>query len=375
MVEFVWQYKDWHSRLHWDSARLAKPLAEARRQQGRLQGKAAGVGFDAPAQMLAAVVDEAVSTTAIEGEPLDRASVRSSVAQHLGLVGAGLPAAQRGVDGLVALLLDATVRSREPLTAERLKGWHAGLFPTGFSGIRHITVGEWRQGPEPMRVVSGTLGDTPRIHFEAVPPETVEEEMLAFLEWFDEEDTAVDAMLRAGVAHFRLLTIHPFDDGNGRITRAVTDLALAQDEGTATRLWSFSAQILQERDTYYAVLEQTQRGDGDLTAWLEWFLGTVARALARAEAQVDIVLAKARFWDAHRERPLNARQRKALNRMLAAGPDGFVGGMTTRKYAALVRTSRATAQRDLAQLVRWGLLTPRGGGGRSTSYDIVVATA
>jgi Fic family protein len=372
LAEFVWQNEDWQSRLHWDSTRLATALAEARRRQGRLQGKADGVGFDPPAQMLVAVVDEAVSTTAIEGERLDRDSVRSSVARHLGLSGGGLPTSERGVDGLVELLLDATVRSGEPLTAERLKGWHAGLFPSGFSGIRRITVGEWRQGPEPMRVVSGMLGDAPRIHFEAVPPASVEREMQMFLGWFDQAEASVDGMIRAGVAHFRLLTVHPFDDGNGRITRAVTDLALARDEGTNTRLWSFSAQILQERDTYYEVLERAQRGDGDLTDWLTWFLGAAARALARAEVQVDQVLAKARFWDQHRNRPVNARQRKALNRMLDAGPGGFVGGMTTRKYVSLVRTSRATAQRDLAQLVNWGLLVLRDGGGRSTSYDLAI---
>ncbi len=370
MGEYVWQQSSWVAKLCWDDAELIKPLGNARLAQGRLLGKADNLGLDLGLELMeAALVEEAMKTSAIEGERLDRDSVRSSVARRLGIDHAGLPRPRRNVDGLVEMLVDATTDIDRPLTTDRLKGWHAALFPTGYSGIRQITVGNWRPGPEPMRVVSGGLAGSEHIHFEAVRWEQVPDEMQSFLTWF-QSPPSVDGLIHAGVAHIRLLTIHPFDDGNGRVTRAVTDLALARDEGSSTRLWSLSAQIEAERSDYYAELERAQRGDGDLTLWLCWFIGCCARALGRAEAELDRIAAKVHFWTDKGPHSLNPRQLKAMNRMLDAGPGGFEGGMTTRKYARLTRTSPATAQRDIAELVRLTLLIQRPGGGRSSSYEV-----
>ena len=246
-------------------------------------------------------------------------------------------------------------------------GWHAALFPTGFSGIKHITVGGWRTGPEAMRVVSGR-DDRTTVHFEAPPSAAVVDEMARFLAWWAAGEPE-DAILRAGLAHLWFVTIHPFDDGNGRTARALADKALAAGEGTRPRLWSLSAQIQAERKQYYAELEVAQRGDGDLTSWLSWFAVCVGRGLLRAEEILDGVLSKTRFWQVYREVSINPRQRKVLNRMLDE-VGGFLGGINTRNYVALTRVSPATAQRDLADLLGKGLLVKRPGGGRSTSYDL-----
>ena len=371
MTEYIWQRPDWTSSFRWDSERLMTPLAMARRRQGEILGLAAALGFEVGLEArAAALVDEAVTTAAIEGERLDRGSVRSSVARRLGLPTAGLPPTARHIDGLVEMLVDATRRCNDPLTAERLWGWNAALFPTGYSGIRRLAVGGWRTSAEPMRVVSGREGRE-TVHFEAPPAAAIPLGMDRFLEWFEHDQHPGDGVLRAGLAHFRLVTIHPFDDGNGRIARAITDLALARDEGSALRLYSMSEQIRAEQSAYYEVLERTQRGAGDLTEWLVWFAGCLERAIERSQGRVGLAVEKARFWPGRSSVGLNERQRKVVNRMLDAGRGGFEGGMTTRKYLGLARCSRATAQREIADLIAKGLFVRRPGGGRSTSYDLV----
>lgn len=317
------------------------------------------------------LVEEAFTTAAIEGEKLDRDSIRSSVARRLGLPTAGLPPTVRHVDGLVEMLIDATSRHDDPLSRDRLKGWHAALFPTGYSGMHKILIGEWREGSDPMRVVSGPIGKE-RVHYEAPPAHRLEGEMAQFLEWWHSPSPEImDGLIRAGLAHFWFVSIHPFEDGNGRIARAITDMALAQDECTGRRLYSMSAQINAERDDYYRVLERNQRGDGDVTDWQVWFLGCLERSIHRSEAEVQTALQKARFWQSHAETDLNERQRKVVNRLLDAGPGKFEGGLTNRKYVGMTKVSRETAKRDIADLVGKGILVRNPGGGRSVSYDLV----
>ena len=363
---FVWQKPAW-PRWTWDGAALLDPMSRARRSQGELLGKAGALGFDLDlsAEIL---TREAVETSAIEGERLDPASVRSSVAKRLGLSAAGLPPPQRSVEGLVEMLLDATARADEPLTADRLKRWQAGLFPTGYSGAEKIVVGAYRPGPEPMAVVSGVPG-AERIHYEAPPAPRVDAEMEALLAWWTASRGTVDGLVRAGLAHLWFVTIHPFEDGNGRVARALTDLALAQDEGTKLRLYGMSAQLHAERAAYYEVLERTQRGDGDATEWLSWFLDALRRSVASSDALLERSLETGRFWTAHADVPLGERQRKVVNRLLETGAGGFEGGLSRSKYAGMTHTSPATAQRDLAELVERGVLVAVGGG-RSTRYEL-----
>jgi Fic family protein len=370
MTEFIWQRPDWTTSFRWNSDQLLPVLGAARRRQGEILGRAAALGFDLGLEARAsALVDEAVTTAAIEGDRLERESVRSSVARWLGLPAAGLPATARHVDGLVEMLIDATRSCGESLTAERLCGWNAALFPTGYSGTRRVTTGGWRSGSEPMRVVSGREGHE-KVHFEAPPASALPQEMEKFLAWFERGSHPTDGVLRAGLAHFWFVTIHPFDDGNGRIARAIADMALARDEGSMVRPYSMSAQIQAEQDAYYDTLERAQRGDGDLTEWMTWFAGCLERAIERSQDRVDRAVEKARFWQDHSSTSLSERQRKVVNRMLDAGRGGFQGGMTTRKYLALARCSRATAQREIADLVDKRIFVKRPGGGRSTSYEL-----
>jgi Fic family protein len=290
------------------------------------------------------------------------------VANHLGLAQGGLRQADRATDGMVMVLLDATRQYDRPLTRERLWNWQAALFPTGRSGLSQIVTGAWREGP--MDVVSGPMGRE-HVHFSAPPPEDLDAEMTAFLTWWEDSPSVMDGILRAGLAHLKFVTIHPFADGNGRLARTLSDMALAQDEKLPARYYSISSQIMADRTAYYEVLERTQKGDGDVTEWLLWFLEKAHNAMKVAERTIDRVLLKADFWRIHAAKSLSERQRKVINRLLDAGPDGFEGGLTNRKYLGMTKTSRATAYREMDDLLGKGILRPRAGKGRSTAYDLV----
>jgi len=368
-LEWIWQQPEW-PRFRWDKARLASVLSRARLAQGKVLGAARLLDAHLTIEAVAAIlVEDGLTTSAIEGERLDVDAVRSSVARRLGLPSAGLPVPPHAVDGLIDVLLDATRRHDAPLTVERLAGWQAALFPTGYSGLHAVRAGELR-GDEPMRVVSGVIGRE-RVHFVAPPRESLSAELDRFVAWFNAPPPGLDGLVRSGLAHLWFVTLHPFEDGNGRLARSISDMAISQDERQPMRLFSLTAQILRERENYYDILERTQRDGLDVTEWLAWFLAQVEAAATAADQTVANTLAKARFWLKHQATALNERQRKALNRLLDAGPGGFVGGINTRKYMSLTKTSRATAYRELADLVEKGCLRPTGKGGRSSAYEIL----
>ncbi|HEY8269661.1 MAG TPA: Fic family protein [Pseudobdellovibrionaceae bacterium] len=362
---YVWQKSDWPNFI-WDSEQLLEDLGQARKLQGKILGFANFVGLEAQANLLA---EEAMTTSAIEGEKLNKDSVRSSVARRLGLSTSGLPPQQREIDGLIEMLMDATSNHQSRLTAKRLFGWQAALFPTGFSGLRKIAVGTWRKGTQPMQVISGRLGKE-KIHFEAPPSSQVAKEMKAFFDWWEGPSKKLDGIIRAGIAHFWFVTIHPFEDGNGRIARAITDMALAQDEQTGCRFYSLSSQIVFERNAYYDILEASQKKNSDLTLWLKWFLKMFCLAIEKSEGVVAKALNIARFWQLHNQAEFNSRQIKIINRLLEAEPEGFEGGMTNRKYVGLTKVSRETAKRDIAELEEKGVLKRNSGKGRSISYSL-----
>jgi Fic family protein len=368
-MHYIWQNTNW-AQFTWDTDALVQHLGRARRCQGGLLSKidALGLKFSSEAQA-EILIEETIKTAAIEGQTLHRDSVRSSVARRLGLPTAGLAAVDRTADGLVDVLMDATVNYNKPLTAERLMAWQAALFPTGYSGLHKIRAGQWR-GPEAMQVVSGPVGRE-KVHFEAPPAERVEKEIEDFLHWWIKGSNHIEGLLRAAIAHFRFVTIHPFEDGNGRIARALTDMALAQDEKLGSRFYSLSTRIMAERDLYYQVLERCQKGDSDITGWLLWFLECYERAIEHSEPLISTVLTKARFWQRHGQTLMNERQRKVVNRLLDAGPGGFEGGLTTRKYVSMAKVSRATAFREISALVERQVLRQNPGRGRSVNYDLV----
>jgi Fic family protein len=364
---WIWQQPQW-PRFIWDAAALSAPLAAARRAQGEVTGMARLLDTDAELNaQLEVLTREGVATSAIEGEKLDADSLRSSLARRLGLPTAGLPPASRSTEGLGDVLLDATRHYDRPLTLEQLSGWQAALFPTGRSGLHEIRTGELR-GEDPMQIVSGPIGRE-RVHYEAPPRDRLESEMEGFLSWYNRPPEALDGVVRAGLAHGWFELIHPFEDGNGRVGRALLDRALAQDENRASRLYSMSARLESVRDDYYQALADLSRGGLDITPWLAWFLAQVEAAAKSSENTVQRVLYKARYWVQHGKQSLNERQRKALDALLEAGPGGFAGGMTNRKFASLTRASPATAQRDLAQLVELGCLV-LAGAGRSARYEL-----
>lgn len=369
-MKYIWENEAW-PELKWDSGVLLPLLGRARLVQGDFLGNIKRLGPRLSGEAQADILtEEAVKTAAIEGEQLDPRAVRSSVARRLGLREAGLPTASRSVDGLVQVILNATQKHNQPLSARRLKGWHAALFPAGYSGLHKIRTGQWR-GEEPMRIVSGPVGRE-KVHFEAPPGGAVEAEMREYLRWWAASRKDMDGILRAGLAHFYFLTIHPFEDGNGRVARALTDMALAQDEKLGTRYYSLSSQIMEERKAYYEILEKSSRSrDTDVTRWLAWFLGCFERAIGRSGKVIGNVLAKADFWAEHAQAGLNDRQMKVLNRMLDAGPGGFEGGLTTRKYVGLTRTSRATAFREISDMLSKRILRQLPGKGRSVHYDLI----
>ncbi len=352
----------------WDADALASSLASVRHRQGRLLGRMEALGFTFRQEAtLKTLTSDVVKSSAIEGEHLDSEEVRSSIARRLGMNRAGLVRSSRDVEGVVEMMLDATREFAKPLTRERLCGWHAALFPTGRSGMRRITVGAWRtRDAGAMQVVSGPVGRE-TVHFEAPDADRLDQEMEAFLEWF-ESASEEDPVIRAGIAHLWFVTIHPFEDGNGRIARAIGDLALARADGTPDRFYSLSSQIEEERGDYYARLEKQQRATPDLTAWLGWFLGCLGRAVDGAERTLGHVLFKASFWEkVLKQDPVNDRQRKVLNRMLE---DDFEGHMNTSKYAKMAKCSTDTALRDIQDLTRRRIFIRNPGGGRSTSYRL-----
>jgi len=366
MVQYIWQSSSW-PEFRWDSSELLRPLGKARQAQGELLAKA---DYFELSMQAAVLTEEVFTTAAIEGELLNRDSIRSSVARRLGLPTAGLPAAERHVDGLVGMLIDATRNHAKPLTASRLKSWHAALFPTGYSGMNKIVVGDWRSGDDPMEVVSGPIGKE-KVHYLAPPANAVDGEVKRYLAWFQATRDKEDGLIRSAIAHFRFVTIHPFQDGNGRIARAIADMVLAQDENSDCRLYSMSSQIKAERDDYYRVLERTQKGSGDITKWIVWFLACLVRAILRSDSEIRKAQQKARLWQQIAHLGLNDRQRKAVDRLLEAGAGGFNGGLTNRKYRGITKTTRETAKRDMSDMVSKGILVKNPGRGRSSSYDII----
>jgi Fic family protein len=362
---YIWEAGDWPC-WRYDLPALIVGLTEVSRAQGTLLGRLVDAEFALRDRAnLAALTEDAIKTSEIEGEALDAESVRSCIARRLGVDMGAVTPMDRRVEGVVAMLIDATAWSSRPLTAERLFGWHAALFPTGYSGTSRIAVGEWRNDANgPMQVVSGPV-ERRKVHFEAPPASVLPEEMARFLAWAN-GDTGEPVLIKAGLAHLWFVTLHPFADGNGRIARAVGDLFLARADRSLQRFYSLSAQIQRERTAYYDVLERTQKGSLDVTDWLAWFLDALVRALADAQTTLDEVLAKTRFWQRWAGTPLNERQVKLLNRLL----DGFEERLTSRRWADVVMCSPDTALRDIVQLIRLGILKRSPGGGRSTSYEL-----
>ena len=365
-MAYIHERPDW-PQFQWRADKLAARLAQVRHKQGRLLGRMESLGFGLKAEAsLQTLTEDVVKSSEIEGEILDRDQVRSSIARRLGIDIGALTPVERNVEGVVDMTLDATQKADQPITAERLFGWHAALFPTGRSGMLKIVVGGWRtEQSGAMQVVSGPVGHE-HVHFEAPAATRLENEMGAFLAWLN-TDRGSDPVVKAAIAHLWFVTIHPFEDGNGRIARVIADRALARSEQSAQRFYSMSAQIRKERNAYYCILERTQRGTLDITDWLQWFLDCLDRAFDGAEAIIGNVLQKAEFWKRHGASPPSDRQRLMLNRLL----DGFEGKLTSSKWAQIVKVSQATAARDIEDLIDKGILQKDAAGGRSTSYSLV----
>jgi Fic family protein len=366
LSDYIYQRRGWPN-VHWDQDALATRLADIRHRQGRLLGRMESLGFSLQKEAeLETLTLDVLKSSEIEGEHLPADQVRSSIARRLGMETAGTVAAERQVEGVVEMMLDATQNFSKPLTEERLFAWHSALFPTARSGMRKIIVGAWRDDAHgPMQVVSGPVGRE-KVHYEAPASPLLGREMSAFLAWSNDAADKTDAVLRAALAHLWFVTIHPFDDGNGRIARAIADWALARSEGSPQRFYSMSAQLRRERNDYYTMLERTQKGTLDITPWMEWFLGCLGRAFDGTETTLAAVLRKARFWEKHGQATINDRQRIILNRLL----DGFVGNLTTTKWATLAMSSHDTALRDIQDLIDQGMLKKDSAGGRSTSYSL-----
>lgn len=363
--KYIWQSADWPN-WRYDLAALASPMAEVSRAQGLVLGRLADVGLALRDQAaLATLTEDVVKTSEIEGEQLNVAFVRSSIARRLGVDIGALAPVDRHVEGVVEMVLDATAQCDAIVSRERLFAWHAALFPTGYAGLSKIRVGGWRDDVDgPMQVVSGPVG-RPKVHFEAPPASGLDDEMNKFLDWLNGASRE-PALIKAGLGHLWFVTVHPFDDGNGRIARAIGDLLLARADGSPQRFYSVSAQIQRERKAYYDILERTQKGSIDVTEWLAWFLDTLHRAVDQAQHTLDAVLSKARFWQRWATTPLNERQVKLLNRLL----DGYEGKLTSSKWAAIAKCSADTALRDINDLLDKGVLRKLEAGGRSTGYTL-----
>ena len=371
MTEFIYQLPKW-PRFTWQLDQIASLLAEVRHRQGRLLGKMGSLGFNLQAEAsLQTLTLDVLKSSEIEGELLDAKQVRSSIARRLGMDIAGLIPADRHVEGIVEMMLDATQQYQQPLFKDRLFGWHAALFPTGRSGMHKIVVGAWRdnKSDDPMQVVSGAMGKE-KVHFKAPEAGRLNMEMDQFIAWFN-QNSSMDAVIKAAIAHLWFVTIHPFDDGNGRVARAIADMQLATADGTSHRFYSMSAQIRKERKEYYDILETTQKGSLDITSWLTWFLQCLDRAINATDEILGGVLRKAKFWEKQTATILNDRQRTMLNKLL----DGFEGKLNTSKWAKITKTSQDTALRDIQDLIEKKILVKEPGGGRSTTYTLSGETA
>jgi len=364
MTTYLYNLRQW-PHFQWDNAQIRDLLAEVRHKQGRLLGKMEDLGFDLRSEAsLEALTMEVIKSSEIEGEILDLDQVRSSIAKRLGLDIAGIDVVDHYVEGVVEMMLDATQNFNDALSKERLFGWQAALFPTGRSGMRKIVTGSWRNNltNDPMQVVSGPMGKE-TVHFQAPDAELIEDEMQAFIKWFNTENT-LDPVLKGALAHLWLITIHPFEDGNGRIARAVTEMQLARSDNSAQRFYSMSAQIRKERNAYYAILEETQKGTIDITSWMVWSLECLGRALESTQDILATVLKKARFWEKHNSHSFNPRQKTMIIKMLS----GIDGKMTSAKWALMTKTSSDTALRDLHDLIQKGVILKEGENKKGASY-------
>jgi len=367
MDKYIHQLRNW-PHFTWDNDDLLYRLGNVRNIQGKLVGKMEALGFDLRKEAVFETMTlDVLKSAEIEGEILNLDQVRSSLARRLGMDISGLVSSDRNIDGIVDLLLDATQQYNKSLTSDRLCDWHSGLFPTGRSGISRITVGDWRKDTNgPMQVVSGAMGKE-KVHFQAPDALKLGDEMTAFIDWFNREEK-LDPVIKAGVAHLWFVTIHPFDDGNGRIARAIADMLLARSDGSLQRFYSMSAQIRLERKDYYNILERTQKGNLDITDWLRWFLNCLLNALNSSDTILAKVLYKAQFWNKNSIKSLNDRQKLMLNKLL----DGFIGKLTSSKWAKIGNCSADTALRDIQDLINKGILRKEPSGGRSTNYELVV---
>lgn len=363
MAKYIYEHSNW-TKFTWQDKSISAAFGEVRLMQGKIIGQMNTLGFSAKEEAtLAALTLDVLKSSEIEGELLNYDQVRSSIARRLGINIAGLVASNRHIEGVVEMMLDATQRHTAPLTENRLFGWHAALFPTGFSGPYKIEIGQYRTGE--MQVVSGAMGKE-KVHYEAVKAELVKAEMDQFLDWFN-NDNSLDLVLKAAIAHFWFIIIHPFDDGNGRIGRAITDLLLARSEDSGERFYSMSSQILLERKQYYEVLQKVQHSTGDITEWIEWFLDCLKNAMLATENTTQRILHKAEFWKLHEQTSINERQRLMLNKLF----DGFEGKLQTSKWAKITKTSTDTALRDIKDLVAKGILQQTNEGGRNANYELI----
>lgn len=362
---YIYEYSDWPN-FHWNSDVLLRLLAEVRLAQGRLLGQMQILGFALKNEaFLETLTLDVIKTSEIEGESLEKSQVRSSIAKRLGIEVGGLPPSDRHIEGIVEMMLDATSGYEQPLTEERLFGWHAALFPTGRSGMSKINVARWRDDKNgPMQVVSGPFGKE-KVHYEAPVANCLEREMATFISWFNQESSS-EPLIKAGIAHLWFVTLHPFDDGNGRMARALTDMLLARSENSAQRFYSMSSQIQQERSAYYDMLEKTQKSTLDITTWMEWFLTCLLTAIKNSEKNLDSIIIKSKFWEMCATYTINERQRKVINLLL----DSFEGKLTTSKWAKLTGCSQDTAYRDILDLMDKNILVKNPEGGRSTSYSL-----